>query len=71
MVTNVNLTAFTDLILYYFNLYMLYYWSNWTEYFLAYIIIISYTTSKNPDCKIQISAKKNVNLRYFVNIFLI
>ena len=33
-----HLTALADLIFYYFNL--LYYRSNWAEYFFAYIIII-------------------------------
>ena len=33
--------------------------------------IIYYTSSKNSDCKLQITAKKNFNLRYFINIFLL
>ena len=37
-------------------------------FFLAYIIIF-YTPSKNPDCKIEIFAKKNFILRHFINIF--
>ena len=38
------LTALTDLILYYFNL--LYYWSNWTEYFFLSHILSSFTRSQ-------------------------
>ena len=37
----------------------------------AYITIIFYTPSKSPDCKIQITAKRNFNLRYLINILFI
>ena len=34
-----HLTTLTGLILYYFN--FLYYWSNWTEYFFLYLLLLS------------------------------
>ena len=68
-----HLTALTDLILCYSSL--LYYWSSWTEYsflrMLSSFVLSSLIPSKNSDCKIQITAKKNFNLRYFINIFFI
>ena len=41
-----------------------------THLYFAYIIIIYQTPSKNHDYKIQITAKKNFNPRYFINIYI-
>ena len=68
IVTLFHLIALTELILYYFNL--LYYWSNWTENFFCIYYRICSTPSKNPDCKIKITVKKNFNLKYVISIFL-
>ena len=57
-----HLTALTDLILHYFNLF--YYQIG---LFFSYIIVICWTQRKNH--KIQITAKKNFKIRYFINIF--
>ena len=40
-----------------------------SSFFFTYIKIICQNPSKNPDCKIQITARKNFNLRYFISIF--
>ena len=39
--------------------------------FFAYIEITYYGPSKNTDFKIQITVKKNFNLKYFMNVLSI
>ena len=54
----------------------MYYWSNWTERYDLQVHHIFWIypdhlldTKQKPDCKIQITAKKTFDLRYFTNIF--
>ena len=66
-----HLTALTDLILYYFKFIVLLIKLDRmicfasSSYFFAYINIICYTPSKNPECKIQITAKKKLQCQVF------